>query len=570
MGNGIRITLAALALSCLLAGNSLAVEGTSVEGKNIGIEQVYLSLPDVYVYGNGLENTDARTAEGYLGETKLTFESVLPFRESGEGIYYYVLLDVSGSIPKAYFSSIKEGILNLEKGLGDRDKMILCTFGEDVRLLLDGTQDEASLKAALDALQNRDQRTLLFEGIDRVAEIASKVSMDECKRRVLVVISDGEDIAVGQKMSQEALANLKEKGIPAYALCIEDTDRSNINSFGEFARMSGGDIRTFRAEEGSGVLTQLHDRLYEYTELHLTGPTNVVSNRYESFSLHIPDQKETLTKEVMNARWIPDQTAPVITSAEQTGDHQIRIVFSEPVLGIETASNYSVNRDGTAILVSGVAYEKGNANTVVLTTENALSDGSYEITCTNITDASMEKNPISQSFSISLKGNKVEKQEPEDNTGIWFLLFLAVVALMIILLALYKKVKSHRGIIYVDGKPVLASNVEVKQHIAVQEAGKKKLYVSVSMAGKHPQKMEWEMERSLIVGRANLCDVFFDDTQMSRQHFCLELENGSLYITDLDTTNGTAVNGIGIHKKRKLEPGDVIDAGSMEIKVDGF
>ena len=43
-------------------------------------------------------------------------------------------------------------------------------------------------------------------------------------------------MAVGETMAQEALDELKEKGIPVYAACIRDTALDHINSFGEFAR----------------------------------------------------------------------------------------------------------------------------------------------------------------------------------------------------------------------------------------------------------------------------------------------------------------------------------------------
>lgn len=54
---------------------------------------------------------------------------------------------------------------------------------------------------------------------------------------------------------------------------------------------------------------------------------------------------------------------------------------------------------------------------------------------------------------------------------------------------------------------------------------------------------------------------------MSRQHFAIEYDGESFYIQDLDTTNGTMLNGVKMTHKRRLEKNDRITAGSLDIVV---
>ena len=96
---------------------------------------------------------------------------------------------------------------------------------------------------------------------------------------------------------------------------------------------------------------------------------------------------------------------------------------------------------------------------------------------------------------------------------------------------------------------------------------KRTLNVIISAKGRQSRQVIWELGSSLIVGRAALCDVTVDDIEMSRQHFCLEWEDGGIVVTDLGSTNGTAINGIRIRNRRRLEPGDYIEAGSMKFTI---
>ena len=76
------------------------------------------------------------------------------------------------------------------------------------------------------------------------------------------------------------------------------------------------------------------------------------------------------------------------------------------------------------------------------------------------------------------------------------------------------------------------------------------------------------IDRSLIVGRSAMCDLSFSDNRMSKQHFALEWDGQNMFIQDLQSTNGTIVNGVRLSgMKRKLERGDRISAGAEMIEI---
>jgi phosphoserine phosphatase RsbU/P len=67
------------------------------------------------------------------------------------------------------------------------------------------------------------------------------------------------------------------------------------------------------------------------------------------------------------------------------------------------------------------------------------------------------------------------------------------------------------------------------------------------------------------IGRAEDCDVYFPDQLLSRRHAEIELRADGPYILDLDSTNGTFLNGERLHKEKRLHDGDVVAVGGNTL-----
>jgi predicted component of type VI protein secretion system len=67
-------------------------------------------------------------------------------------------------------------------------------------------------------------------------------------------------------------------------------------------------------------------------------------------------------------------------------------------------------------------------------------------------------------------------------------------------------------------------------------------------------------EAGLVVGRGELAGATVDDNSLSRSHFLILMEAGSFFIVDLESHNGTRVDG-GRVTGMKLRDGAVIHAG---------
>ena len=71
----------------------------------------------------------------------------------------------------------------------------------------------------------------------------------------------------------------------------------------------------------------------------------------------------------------------------------------------------------------------------------------------------------------------------------------------------------------------------------------------------------------VLIGRGSFCDLVIAGETVSRRHVQLYFRDGSWVAVDLDSTNGTYVNGSRVERTHLL-PGDSIALGRERLLVD--
>jgi pSer/pThr/pTyr-binding forkhead associated (FHA) protein len=71
-------------------------------------------------------------------------------------------------------------------------------------------------------------------------------------------------------------------------------------------------------------------------------------------------------------------------------------------------------------------------------------------------------------------------------------------------------------------------------------------------------------ERALVIGRSREADVQVNDPNVSRKHLEIRQEGATYWVVDLESTNGTQVNGKRADRA-KLEDGDRITIGGTDL-----
>jgi hypothetical protein len=96
--------------------------------------------------------------------------------------------------------------------------------------------------------------------------------------------------------------------------------------------------------------------------------------------------------------------------------------------------------------------------------------------------------------------------------------------------------------------------------VSAEELGVERERVSLEVDGRTFDVTK----RRTVIGRSKECDVQLSDANVSRRHAELRQEGATYWIVDLDSTNGTDVNGRRL-KRAKLENGDRITVGSTDL-----
>jgi hypothetical protein len=80
--------------------------------------------------------------------------------------------------------------------------------------------------------------------------------------------------------------------------------------------------------------------------------------------------------------------------------------------------------------------------------------------------------------------------------------------------------------------------------------------------------LDWSGAQSeLILGRHRGCDVVLSNPAVSRRHARLVFRDGNWVLQDLQSTNGTAVNGMNVGRC-EVRPGDHVVLGDQHLKID--
>ena len=540
----------------------------TVDAAVLSLGRVSVAMPEVTVEvkGSGYLEKDVMAK---LGTESLNIESVKPFDEN-DSVCTYILVDLSGSVRRS-FDLIKKNINSYIDNMGDDDKVVILTFGETkVTSLLDGNESKDEIKEKVNSLKCNEDGTLFYEALNEAYQL-SNATISQYDREYVIAFSDGIDEQRGSTTYEEIKELYKTHTLPLYAACATNASQEAADRFGNLARSSGGSIKMI---SDSDDFDELIEEINDVTMLTLKAKNNIADGQTKVLSIKITESQ--VECEVPVTRALEDNQAPKVKSIRYEAESNIFVIeFTESVAGADVISGYNITNSKSEKIGIESVKVSDTCTDVEIKLKNELENGKYKFSFSGITDQSNEKNLLTGKEMVEVT-NSIQT----NNYVWWIVLACVIVAILIILfvvLLVMKTSKKEEESIKEISQQNLQQNVNrvmehqgslvvnEKHHVRAEHVTRVRLRIKTGRTSE--QNIETNIVSSLIVGRSDTSDIYIDDTKLSRQHFVIESDGTNLYIMDLQSRNGTTLNGIRVNSRQILHSGDKIAAGLSDIYI---
>jgi len=205
----------------------MALSGLSFAGiSEFHISQAWVELPDITVYlhvndaGGSPVTEPLRTAQvmAGIGTSVPGLTPLRPFDPEQEGVAVIFLVDISKSLHADQFNGIKKAMSLWVASMGQKDRACVISFGSGVNLLQEFTGDRAVLQSAVEKLSPTDTETQLHQGLVRAMEAGKRRDAGIPHRRAIMILSDGQDDFAGGITREEVLNRMETDPVPIYAI----------------------------------------------------------------------------------------------------------------------------------------------------------------------------------------------------------------------------------------------------------------------------------------------------------------------------------------------------------------
>ncbi len=536
----------------------------------ISLGRIGVNMPEISVEIKG-SGYDKNEISSTLESEKLSVENVYSYDADANSTCAYILVDLSTSMYGS-FDLVKSNIISYIKSLSANDKVVLITFGEtEVNMLLTGSETREDAISVVNQLKCNENGTLFYEALSQAYQL-SNASNSNFDREYVIAFSDGIDVQKGSSTFEEVIKQYDSHSLPLYAACSYNASKAATDKFGELARISGGSFSIIKSKDAfNDFLSEIND----VTIVNLKAATNYADGKEKQLSIKVGSSQAEYTIPI--ARSISDTSAPTVTRLFYDIEKDAFVIsFSEKVVGATSNAAYKIsNSKSEKLEVSEIFYsEKDNAYEIK--TKKPIYKGTYNFEFSGIKDDSKEAN--------SLSGKQVVEVEKSNNSAglpLWSIILIIVgsvivIGFVVLIIIIFAK-KKNDEINTEDALTIPVKNQMesidytepiqdvVKHHIKINDAIRIRLKIQTGKISE--QNIETNIVSSLIVGRSDTCDVYIDDAKLSRQHFVIENDNGIFYVMDLQSRNGTILNGIRINSRQRISSGDKIMAGLSDIII---
>ncbi|MCX7610999.1 MAG: FHA domain-containing protein [Ignavibacterium sp.] len=438
----------------------------------------------------------------------------ITYKESGKGLNIMLCLDLSGTMSGTPLETMKNAVIKFLDEMRNVDKLAIIGFADSYELISDFSSDREYLKNKVRNLTTSGSRTALYYGTYQ--GLVKLRDNKDVAGKILLLIGDGKDESVSSSYTLDDVIKLaKEEGIPIFSIGYSKIDKSYLQTLEKMSEQTGGKFyNSPKDDDLEKQYRKLYDQILNiyiltYVVENLAGNgseyTNVITINYKN-------QKKTASNKFISPAGIPAYKKSVKT--EDDSSNLIYILISAGIIII-----------GAVLFFVLKSKKKKKIPIVKMPEEQSKKSDDYEIpdfkSPGKVTEtpknSSLESPTVIQSDNDELKTEIDTKRA--DSFG--------------------------------------------EKTMIVRQGSSSSLVLEV-LAGSFIGKSFTLNSKGGIIGRQDGNDIVIKENNISRQHAKITFINGDFYIEDLNSSNGTYINGIRISQPIKLNNYDTFKFGSCE------
>ena len=193
-------------------------------GKNLGKNAVSVRAPVIVSDREGHYIPNLKKEDFSIFQNGVK-QNITFFATYDEPLNVALLLDTSGSTEEVV-KKIKSAAGDFVKLLNSQDKCLIATFDNQVKILNDFTSDRQTLKSSVAQIRNsKFGGTLMYNAVEQIAQ---KSFADVAGRKVIVLLTDGEDFGSFVTKDQ-LLGEFEESDVLVYTVFYRTGEKAAAN-----------------------------------------------------------------------------------------------------------------------------------------------------------------------------------------------------------------------------------------------------------------------------------------------------------------------------------------------------
>ena len=494
--------------------------------EHLTISQITAELPMIRVYAhvndqewNPISGLPKERFNLTVGPWPTEIEHALPFSQTFEGVGFIVLVDISKSLSPRHFELIKTALLQWNTRLHENDRMALIAFGTGVSLQHEFSSDPVLFNQALENLVANDRETHLYDALARALVLGQREDKAWPIRRAIVVLSDGKDEGSGFTR-EDVMEHLALKPVPIYTLGFStftgEERARHLSLLKNFSSRSRGLYFEVRDEDFPQVYQKVHERIQTAYSLLARCENCIGDGQDYAVQLGLKDGRRRLKDRAM-----------VVLQASSAVNSETK--------ALEEKSQPLTKRLKNLLWWFALAI----VLIVAIVLLGFLFKHRQQLKSLPLPSVLDVKKPSPVEIALVSEATQVDEanaslpdeQVPEPS---------------------FPKVDA----------PLLAQ--------LSPRVNKPELQIYISPLARGAATIgPTPLTPTLVLGRnSTLSDCLKYDDNVSGRHCEISTQAGRILIRDLNSRNGTWVNGIAIKNEHFLENGDVVTIGATRLRIN--